>query len=105
MLDRKSSSWLYPKPTGDPGRDRNARTVQFACFLFAFAVGVLAVLNFIEHEPEEMPVLVFAAVMNRTARWAWAAGTTFVAVLLTAILLVLEARDGLRSHAMLVFPG
>jgi PAS domain S-box-containing protein len=29
----------------------------------------------------------------------------FLAVLLTAILLVFEARDGFRSHAMLVFPG
>ena len=113
MLDRKSSSWFYPKPTGDPGRDRNARTLQFACYLLAFAVGTVAVLNVISNEPSgETPVLVFAvaglvfaAVMNRTRRWAWAAGIAFLAVLLTAVLLVLEARDGFRSHAMLVFPG
>ena len=43
--------------------------------------------------------------MNRAGRSDWAARTAFLAVLLTAILLVFEARDGFRSHAMLVFPG
>ena len=33
------------------------------------------------------------------------ARTAFLAVLLTAIMLVFEARDGFRSFAMLVFPG
>ena len=47
MSDRKSSSWFYPKSTGDPGRDRNARTLQFSCFLLAFAVGAVAILNVI----------------------------------------------------------
>ena len=42
MFDWKLSSWFYPKQTGDPGRDRNARTVQFACFLLAFAVSTVA---------------------------------------------------------------
>ena len=63
-------------------------------------------------EPQETPLLVFAvaglvaaAVMNRAGRSDWAARTAFLAVLLTAILLVFEARDGFRSHAMLVFPG
>jgi PAS domain S-box-containing protein len=49
--------------------------------------------------------LVAAAVVNRAGESAWAARTAFLAVLLTAILLVFEARDGFRSHAMLVFPG
>jgi PAS domain S-box-containing protein len=69
-------------------------------------------LNVIAHEPSETPVLVFAVaglvfagVMNRSGRWVGAALTAFLAVLSTAILLVLEARDGFRSHAMLVFPG
>ena len=43
--------------------------------------------------------------MNRAGRSDWAARTAFLAVLLTAVLLVFEARDGFRSHAMLVFPG
>jgi PAS domain S-box-containing protein len=43
--------------------------------------------------------------MNRAGRSAWAARTGILAVLLTAIVLVFEARDGFRSHAMLVFPG
>jgi hypothetical protein len=43
--------------------------------------------------------------MNRAGRSDWAGRTAFLAVLLTAVLLVFEARDGFRSHAMLVFPG
>ena len=112
MLDRKWSSWLYPEPTGDPGRDRNARTLQFACFLLAFAIGTVAVLNVIAGERREtlavlfaMAGLVVAAVMNRTGRSAWAARIAILSVLVTAILLVFEARDGFRSHAMLIFPG
>jgi PAS domain S-box-containing protein len=112
MSDRKSSSWFYPKPTGDPGRDRNARTLQFACLLLACAVGTVAVLNTIERETQETPLLIFAmaglvaaGVLNRTGRSDWAARIAFSAVLFTASLLVFEARDGFRSHAMLVFPG
>ena len=109
MSDRKSSSWFYPKPTGDPGRDRNARTLQFACFLLAFAISLVAVLN---TDMREGPLLVFAvaglvaaAVINRAGMPAFAARIAFLAVLLTAVLLVVEARDGFRSNAMLVFPG
>ena len=112
MLDPKSSSWFYPKQTGDPGRDRNARTVQFACLLLASAVSTVAILNIIARETEETPLLVFAVaglvaaiVVNRAGRWEWAARTAFSAVLLTAILMVFEARDGFRSLAMLLFPG
>jgi two-component system cell cycle sensor histidine kinase/response regulator CckA len=109
MSDRKSSSWVYPKPTGDPGRDRNAQTLQFACFLLASAISLVAVLNIREREA---PPLIFAVagmlaagVMNRLGRPVWAGRTAFLAVLLTAVLMVVEARDGFRSHAMLVFPG
>ena len=113
MFGWKSRSWFYPKPTGDPGRDRNARTVQFACFLLAFAVSAVAILNVISGEPSaETPILVFAVaglvaamIMNCAGRWEWAARTAFLAVLLTAMLLVFEAHDGFRSLAMLVFPG
>ena len=113
MLGWKSRSWFYPKPTGDPGRDRNARTVQFACFLLAFAIGAVTILNVMNGEPSaETPILFFAAaglvaamVTNRAGSWEWAARTAFLAVLLTAMLLVFEARDGFRSFAMLVFPG
>ena len=109
MSDQKSPSWFYPSPTGDRGRDRNARTLQFACFLFAFAIGLVAVLN---SETRQTPLLVFAAAgmvvaagVNRAGRPAWAARTAFLCVLLAAVLLVFEARDGFRSLAMLVFPG
>jgi PAS domain S-box-containing protein len=109
---RTLSFWLLPKPTGDPGRDRNALTLQLACLLFALAVGLVAALDLIEREPTELPLLgmamvglVAAAVMNRVERWKWAGWTAFLSVLLTAIMLVVEARDGFRSHAMLLFPG
>ena len=113
MLGWKSRSWFYPKPTGDPGRDRNARTVQFACFLLAFAVSAVAILNVISGKPSaETPILGFAVavlvaamVTNRSGNWKWAARTAFFVVMLTAMLLVFEARDGFRSLAMLVFPG
>src|SRR3974390_1547421 len=111
MMDRKSS-WLYPKPTGDPGRDRNARTLQFSCVLLTFAISVVAALDFLGQGPHEPPLLlcavvglVAAGVINRVGRADWAARTAFVAVLFTATLLVFAARDGFRSTAMLVFPG
>jgi PAS domain S-box-containing protein len=112
MLDWKTSSWFYPKATGDLGRDRHARTLQFACFLLTFAVGLVAILDSSGRGQRETLVLAFAtaslaaaSIMNRAGRPAWAARTAFLAALLTATLLVLNARDGFRSHAMLVFPG
>ncbi|HLH17728.1 MAG TPA: PAS domain-containing protein [Bryobacteraceae bacterium] len=109
MSERKSTSWFYPKPTGDPGRDRNARSVQFACLLFAAAIGLVAALD---GGRQEVPLLLFAilglaaaALMNRAGWAVWAARTTFLAVLYAAAVLVLIAHDGFRSHAMLIFPG
>ena len=109
MSEYKSSSRFYPKPTGDPGGDRNARTLQFACFLLASAISLVWVLNLKEREA---PLLIFAAagmlaaaVMNRAGRTAWAGRIAFLSVLSTAVLMVFESRDGFRSHAMLVFPG
>ncbi len=113
MSGWKSRSWFYPKPTGDPGRDRNARTVQFACFLLAFAISAFAILDVVSRElSAETAILVFAAaglvaamVMNRAGTWEWAARTAFFSVLLAAMLLVFEAHDGFRSLSMLFFPG
>jgi PAS domain S-box-containing protein len=112
MSERSLSSWLYPKPTSDPGRDRNARTLQFASLLAAFAIATTAVLNTILRQSGETPLLLFglagvlaAAAMNRMGRWEWAARLAILGILLTAILLVEGARDGFRSHAMLLFPG
>src|SRR5436305_1516184 len=104
MLGWKSRSWFYPKPTGDPGRDRNARTLQFSCFLLALAVCAVMIVSAIDREWQEMPLLVFgvtgfvaAAVMNRAGRSDWGGRTAFLIVLLGAILLVFHARDGFRS--------
>lgn len=107
-----TSSWSYPKPTGDPGRDRNAQTLQFTSLLFAVAFGIIAALDLIDQEWELLPILglamagfVAAAVLNGAGRSEWAARTVLVAFLLTAISLVFEASDGFRSLAMLLFPA
>jgi PAS domain S-box-containing protein len=112
MLDRISSSWFYPKSTGDPGRDRNVRTLQFSCFLLAFAVGAVLIVSAIGREWQQTPLLVSAitglvaaVVMNRAGRSDWAGRTAFLIVLLSAIVLVFRAHDGFRSHSMLLFPG
>ena len=72
----------------------------------------MAALDTIAGEQEPLPILdlavlglVIAAIMNRAGTTAWAARMAVLAILLTAILLVFEARDGFRSNAMLVFPG
>src|SRR5215831_15950469 len=55
------ASWFYARPTGDRGRDRNARTVQFACLLLACAICTVAILNITSRDPGENPFLAFAA--------------------------------------------
>jgi PAS domain S-box-containing protein len=74
-------------------------------------MGAIAVLDVISGEPIPLPLLAATlglaacAVANHAGKPTWA-GQTFIAVLiLGASLLVAEARDGLRSQAMLVFPG
>ena len=111
MLDHRSHSWFYPKPTGDVGRDRNARTLQFSCLLFAVVLGAIAIVNTISGEAIPLPILVSgaglvaAAAMNR-AGWSAVAGRIIIlAMMVGAVWLVVEAHDGVRSHAMLVFPG
>jgi PAS domain S-box-containing protein len=105
------SSWFYPKPTGDVGSDRNARTLQFSCLLFASALGVIAVLDIIGEQHVPLPIvlaavgLFAAAAINRAGTPVWAGRTAVLVLMLGAILLVFEAHDGLRSQAMLVFPG
>ena len=66
------SSWFYPPPTGDPGVDRNARTLQFTSVLLALAVGVVLIVSSIDQEWQEVALLLFAiggfvftAIMNR----------------------------------------
>jgi hypothetical protein len=109
MSDRTWSFGLYPKQTGDVGRDRNARTLQFACFLFAVGIGVVAAVDAISRERVPIPTvsvalvgLIAAALINRAGRPAWAGRIVILALLLCA---VFRVRDGFRSHAMLMFPG
>ena len=111
MSDHKPQSWLFPKQRGDVGRDRNAWTIQFTCLLFAFVIGAVLVVDTITGDQVPRPILAMAvglaaaAVMNRAGRSAWAARIIILIMLSGTILLVLEAHDGFRSHAMLVFPG
>jgi PAS domain S-box-containing protein len=69
-------------------------------------------LNISAGENQETPILGFAVaglvaamVVNRAGRWEWAARIAFTAVLMTALLMVYDARDGFRSLAMLLFPA
>src|SRR6516164_1209893 len=111
MSDGKSS-WFYPKRTGDPGRDRNARTLQFACLLFAIAIAIAVALDVISREPIPIPMvsaalggICAAAVLNHAGRPTSAGRILILALLLCAVLRVVHASDGFRSHAMLMFPG
>ena len=112
MSGQTLSFWFYPKSTGDPGRDRNARTLQFNCLLFAVAIGIAVALDVISREPVPtqmasavLGALCVAAVLNRAGQAMWAGRIVTLALLLCAVLRVLQARDGFRSHAMLMFPG
>jgi PAS domain S-box-containing protein len=49
--------------------------------------------------------LLAALVLNRSGRQVWAGRIAALAMLLSSTLLVFEARDGLRSISMLLFPG
>jgi PAS domain S-box-containing protein len=107
-----STSWFYPKQTGNPGRDRNARTLQFTCLLFAIAIGIAVALDVISREPIPVPIvsaalfgLCAAAVLNHAGRSTSAGRIVILALLLCAVLRVVHASDGFRSHAMLMFPG
>jgi PAS domain S-box-containing protein len=80
--------------------------------VLASALCALGILNISAGENQETPMLGFAVaglvaamVMNRAGRWEWAARIAFTAVLMTATLMVYEARDGFRSLAMLLFPA
>jgi PAS domain S-box-containing protein len=75
-------------------------------------VGTFLALDVIAREVAPMPILgmgmtgvLAAAIMNRQGMSKWAGWTAFLSVLLPAILLVVAARDGFRSLAMLLFPS
>ena len=112
MWNWKSSLSLYPRPIGDPGRDRNARSLQHACFLGIAALATVGLLTLLSQDHGQLPatalsllLLAGAAALNRAGKWQWAARMAVATVLLTAILLVVHAQDGFRSHATLLFPG
>ena len=112
MKDRPSSSWIYPAATGDPGRDRNARSLQFAFLLAVVGIASLMVIDGIRGYRGDLPVMASAAVgllaaaaINRLGKWEWAARTAALLMLAMIVALIHQARDGLRSHSMILFPG
>lgn len=103
---------FYPKPTGDVGQDRQAQTLQFAFLLLLILIGTVAAWDIVDWDPAPLPILgvtmtalIAAVIINRLGRWKWAGWTAFLALLLTTTLLVVQARDGFRSLAMLLFPA
>ncbi len=112
MSKWKLSSWLYPMPTDDPGRDRNARTVQFSSFLLVSAATLLVTMNVITGDFRESLLLALVVVglvaamgVNRAGKWEWAARIALSSLLFVGMLMAFEARDGFRSNAMLLFPA
>jgi PAS domain S-box-containing protein len=111
MLGYRSDSRFYPRATGDPGQDRNGRTVQFSSLLFASVIALMAALDALSGSRETPTLalallgLVAAMAINRAGKWEWAAWLALSSILFTAVMLVYEARDGFRSNAMLIFPG
>src|SRR5215467_8950018 len=112
MTGRTPLFWVYPKPTGDTGRDRNAYTLQLACLLCTLTFGFFEILDLIAGEIADLPQLsisvvglIAAAVLNRAGRSLWAARLAVLSMMLTAIWLVVDAKDGFRSLSMLTFPG
>jgi len=103
----------YPRPQGERGRDRHARKLHLALLvsLAAFGLGIILDLA-LGSTTKEVPTLVFASLgllaalqFNRRGHWAWSARIASLTILVTAVLLVAQARDGFRSIAMLIFPG
>ena len=106
FLDRLSFSWLYPTPTGDPGRDRNARTLQFAILILGSSILLTLIVNLLTGDHREayllgVPVagLIAAAAVNRSGDSRWAARIAFLSVILSAVLLVADARVALQEAA------
>jgi PAS domain S-box-containing protein len=80
--------------------------------LFAIGIGIVVALDASSREPVAtltvsvgLAGLVAAAVINRAGSPMWAGRIVILALLLCAVLRVVQARDGFRSHAMLMFPG
>ena len=114
VTERRNSlwPWFYPKWTGDTGTDRSARVLQTNCLVALIIIGFVMMLTIVFGDAEELPVLAFAAmgllstlVVNKRGNYRWAARLASIVVLVTASLLVMSAKDGFRSIAMLIFPA
>ena len=106
-----SAVWWYPRPTGDPGGDRHARSIHIGCIAltlaFALVVARSACLDGVLLVPEAIGALAaFAAlVLNYVGKWSWAVRLGSYGVLFAVAFMVAGARDGFRSINMLCFPG
>lgn len=103
----------YPRPQGEKGRDRHARKLHLALLVSLAGFGLGIVLDLVLGSTKtEVPTLVFASLgllaalqFNRRGYWEWSARIGSLTILITAVLLVAQAKDGFRSIAMLIFPG
>lgn len=101
---------IYPTLTGDRAADRSARTIQNVCLMaiVVLALSTLPVFSSAWQRLESfffLALLLCAMVLNRAGRWVWAARVSVSSLLLTAVVAMIQAQDGFRSHAVILFPG
>src|ERR1017187_523728 len=106
-----SAAWWYPRPTGDPGRDRHARSIHFGCMGLSIAFALVLVQSALRHGELLLPeisaelMVLGALVLNHLGKWVWAARLGTYGVLVDTAFMVMGAHDGFRAITMLVFPG
>jgi two-component system cell cycle sensor histidine kinase/response regulator CckA len=106
-----SAAWWYPKPTGDPGRDRHAVSIHIGCIVLSIAFALLIARAVWRNGQLLLPdifaelAVLGALVLNYVGKWRWATWLGTYGVMFAVALIVTEARDGFRSIAMLAFPG
>ena len=106
-----SAAWWYPRPTGDPGRDRHARSIHFGCMVLSIAFALVLVQSALRHGELLLPeisaelMVLGALVLNHLGKWVWAARLGTYGVLVATAFMVMGAHDGFRAITMLVFPG
>lgn len=103
---------FIPQRTSDPATDRHARSLFFACTGLFILLAITIGLSLLYGDRRDLPILsltevpVFAAMATSyMGQWKWATRIVTFATLVALTMLVIGARDGFRSIAMLGFPG
>ncbi len=107
-----SAARLYPKLTGDSGRDRRASGIHSGCIALSIAFAFLIIRSVgWRHGDSVLPMAVgeLAALgalrLNYVGNWIAAVRLVYFGMLFVSTFLVSTAHDGFRSIAMLLFPG